>query len=561
MQNLFSSEQNAKLSNKTIKFKVSRNKSFPFNHNSTQYLIDPYLFSSFSDLFRIKYFEEKITEFSLKDKTPDRIFTIFINLSQGDEEGVVLSDLFALKRLGNQWKCPKLLEDLDALLATQPENEIKLADFVDNYHLTGKVPKQNAIKTSEIESFAQLPSFHFIDKYVLMYLMQLSKRKSCNPTIINGFITEHCKLSPDDSTEIAQYLDPESLDTSELAFLSKCPGTMMLRIIQDELLRRNQTTLSNKPKDDEEEDENIDTEVNKKGPFLKITPPLYGIFASIGVACGGDPVLKGKIRITASSNDPRIFLSKNDETFQVDGIDPYIQFMFSKSFKIAKYQIKNTSSTIHGLEWSLYGSTDLETWELIHQMNSTDVEFEPNEIKKIELDNESKSFSAFRLKKFSKNETKTYLNIKYFEFFNNDYPDGVSRHYKYSVITSNNALHRLASPRHKANWCSINQPGQWVQFELVRNMIRLDYYTLKSGRCWFPRSWEVLGSADGREWVSLDKKENMPDLCSKYTAKMWGTTSSLECKFVKIVQIGETEDKVNILCLSGVEFFGRLSKR
>ena len=462
----------------TLHLKVPSDNTFVIIHNTTnQYLVDPYILSSFSLFFRQKYFEEKITEYSQKDRYNERIFSIFINLSQGIEQKISLNDIFSLQRLSESWKCQRLSTELTALLQSQPEIEVKIAEIVDAYQLTGKLPNQKSFKASMIESFIETNTFHYIDRTLLMCFMNFAKQKACEKRKLNSFIVEHCKLIPDDSTEIVQYIDPHTLSTNELDFFCQCPGTMMLRLITDEAKRRNktiQTKHKNKNNDndnddendfeeEEEEDTNNKNESNKniqiknannKGQFLKITPPLYGLMASIGIACGGDPVLKGKIRISASSNDPSVLVQKNDQTLSVEGNDPYIQLVFPTSIKIDKYEIQNTSlSTIP--QWSLFGSNDFKQWELIDSVYSPKEKFEPNEVRSIKLEKEAGPFSIFQLKKLEspKNDNEIQFKVKYFDVFNeSEFNQGASNKFKIVVTTSNNALHRLASPRHKGNW-------------------------------------------------------------------------------------------------------------
>ncbi|KAK8852563.1 hypothetical protein M9Y10_017551 [Tritrichomonas musculus] len=568
----------------TLSLKVESDCTFLITHNGTnQYHVDPYIFSSFSIFFREKYLEEKVTEYAQKDRTTERVFSIFINLCQGIEQNIQLSDVFSLQRLSESWKCPRLTTELNSLLKGQPEIEVKIAEIVDEFTLTKKLPNQKSIKAAMIESFMETSNFHYIEKVLLMCFMQYAKQKACDKRKLNSFIVDHCRLIPDDSTEIVQYIDAQTLTTNELDFLCNCPGTMMLRIVTDEARRRNKkiTEKTAKEKDteneEEEEEKNDQKETDnssekklvrfknefKKEKFLKVTPPLYGLFASIGVECNGNPVLKGKIKISASSNDPSVLVERNDETMIVEGIDPSITLVFPSSFSINKYEIQNTSNSSI-IQWSLFGSNDFKKWDLIHSIDNINETFEPNSIRTIKLENETNTYSIFQLKKFESQgiEFESNLNIKYFDVFNDDqFVDGASKKLNVIVTTSSNSLYRLSSPRHRASWYSLNRPNQWVQFEFVDNIIQPDYYTLKSGKCWFLRSWEVVGSLDGVKWFRIDKKVNNTDINSKFAVKLFDTEKSDDCRFIRIIQNENNGgDNINILCLSGVEFFGRIRK-
>lgn len=53
--------------------------------------------------------------------------------------------------------------------------------------------------------------------------------------------------------------------------------------------------------------------------------------------------------------------------------------------------------------------------------------------------------------------------LKYFGVFSDsDYANGASSKLKVVVTTSSNQLNRLASPRYKGNWFSLNLPNHWV---------------------------------------------------------------------------------------------------
>lgn len=556
----------------TIDLKVPSDDTFLITHNGTnKYYVDPYIFSSYSLFFRQMYFEDKLTEYSIKDKYDEHIFSVFINLSQGKTEKIKLSETFSLQRLSEAWKCDRLMSELSNLIKTQPETEVKIAETVDAYEITNKLPNQKKFKASMIETFIETNSFHYIDRTLLMCFMHFGKQKAVDKRKMNSFIVDHCKIFPDHSTEIVQYIDPQTLTTNELDFFLSCPGTMMLRLITDEAKRRNKTISTNKKVHVEEEEDEEESKESKdvlskidknKNHFLKVTPPLYGLFASISVQCGGDPVLNGKIRISASSNDPSVLVKKNDDSIIVEGNDPYIQIVLPTSIKINKYEIQNTAISTTA-KWSLFGSNDFKKWDLIHSVDSQNEQFKPNATFSYKLEKETDQYSIFLLKKFRKPkiDSEYNLNVKYFDVFNDsEFINGACQKLKAVVTTSSNDLNRLASPRHKGSWFSLNLPNQWVQFEFTENVIRPDYYTLKSGVCWFLKSWEVLGSMDGSNWFRIDKKNKVLDLNSKFALKMFDTEKSDDCRFIRIVNTNDMDNDIHILCLSGVEFFGRIRK-
>jgi hypothetical protein len=198
---------------------------------------------------------------------------------------------------------------------------------------------------------------------------------------------------------------------------------------------------------------------------------------------------------------------------------------------------------VHGLEsWTLFGSVDGEKWQVLDSVDDCATR------RVVE------SVNGFTGRFFRIAQARGLTSV---EFYSLEYPDGVCKGLGnlMEITASNNHLHRMASPRHKGMWYSANEEGSWIQFELVDCSIVPELYTIKCGKFWLLKSWELYGSMNGIDWDLLDRKIDSR-FSESYAYGSWELGTTLECKFLRIKQFGTTRDGVRILCLSGVGFFG-----
>jgi hypothetical protein len=110
-------------------------------------------------------------------------------------------------------------------------------------------------------------------------------------------------------------------------------------------------------------------------------------------------------------------------------------------------------------------------------------------------------------------------------------------------------------------WYSGNGDNSWVQFDFKERKVSVEHYTLKSGRDFYPIRWELEGSNDQSNWLSLDKKE-VYDLVGGQVAKTYACSNE-NCKnsfrFIRIRQFGPNNSGNYYFALNNVEFFGTLT--
>jgi hypothetical protein len=126
-----------------------------------------------------------------------------------------------------------------------------------------------------------------------------------------------------------------------------------------------------------------------------------------------------------------------------------------------------------------------------------------------------------------------------------------------SDTTSNSKY--LADRDWNGSWRSANSAGSWIRFDFKRRTISVEHYTLKSGDNYYPIAWEVEGSDDGSNWLSLDTK-NVNDLVGSGVIRTYASSNLTNRKnyfrFIQIRQTGANGSGDNLFALSGVEFFG-----
>ena len=523
--------------------------TFEVKHNNEDsYLVDPFILCSVSEWFRDQYLVKEAKEIHHRDSTTEDVFRKFIQIVQLESVEFNVNEALQLLRLAESWQVPQLKKDLNAFILKVPESEMWIAKLMDDYLLTKQLPSAKSFTVEDLEELLSHEAMHELDKKLLMSFMMMSKRKKISPRVLNAFIVKHMSLKPDDSTEIAQYIVPEELSNLELDALLSNPGTFNLRSVQLEKARRGRNTVVV-----EKTVERVVAE--PKGPFLKITPPFYGLFAAISVLCGGDPVTKGKIAISASSNDPKSLIDER-HAIVFDNANPQIRMKLPYSVAISGYQIEVRCP----MKWKLSGSHDGKVWHTIDSHKTKHVE--DSKMKRRQV-GKQKEYAWYNLRLVCEDD-KPPSPINSIELFSEDFPDGVCRSLSSMILVtaSNNELHRLASPRHRGMWFSHgNEQEQWVQFEFKECTIVPEYYTLKSGPFWFLKTWKVMGSMNGFDWFILDERSDTGSLSKPYGYGYWRTKTSRQCKYLRIVHVKSAERRSQVLCLSGVEFFGDMVKQ
>lgn len=129
--------------------------------------------------------------------------------------------------------------------------------------------------------------------------------------------------------------------------------------------------------------------------------------------------------------------------------------------------------------------------------------------------------------------------------------------------TDRNQCHQLVDYGWNDYWYSKDQPNSFVQFDFNSRRVCLSGYSLKShsGAGNYCVSWAIEVSNDCSTWEVVDER-NTRDLAGRNIEQTYecNQPSDRFVRFVRMRQTGKTSHKQDYLCLSEIEFFGKLSK-
>jgi hypothetical protein len=144
---------------------------------------------------------------------------------------------------------------------------------------------------------------------------------------------------------------------------------------------------------------------------------------------------------------------------------------------------------------------------------------------------------------------------------------GGNVHEKEIVIITSKSVHhnpkfclkRITDLTVASNFCSQDDPGQWVRWDFGEMRLRPTHYTVKAD---YLKSWVVEGSVDGKNWAEIDRQTDNQDFkdASTSIAVSFAVRVSREFRFIRLTQIDENHWGGDQLVLYGVEFFGALSE-
>eukprot|EP01120_Amphizonella_sp_Union-15-10_P010313 TRINITY_DN4110_c0_g1_i1.p1 TRINITY_DN4110_c0_g1~~TRINITY_DN4110_c0_g1_i1.p1 ORF type:complete len:282 (+),score=26.06 TRINITY_DN4110_c0_g1_i1:162-1007(+) len=124
----------------------------------------------------------------------------------------------------------------------------------------------------------------------------------------------------------------------------------------------------------------------------------------------------------------------------------------------------------------------------------------------------------------------------------------------------------------KGNWATLvdkesaeiwtqDMPNMWFSIDL-RRLILPSAYSLRHGGNWKAdaiRTWDLQGSVDGVNWVTLRRHTNDSSLNSPFAVHSWTLPETKEAyRHFRIFQTGRNSSNRNFLVISGFEFFGTL---
>jgi hypothetical protein len=110
---------------------------------------------------------------------------------------------------------------------------------------------------------------------------------------------------------------------------------------------------------------------------------------------------------------------------------------------------------------------------------------------------------------------------------------------------------------------SKNQPNQMLIYDFQKFRIKPTDYSIRSHHTQgvngqHLKSWVIEVSLDGSNWEEIDRRENNNDLNGSSFIKTFSISKSIECRFIRLHQIGPNHYGNNHLLFSAFEIFGSL---
>jgi hypothetical protein len=85
-------------------------------------------------------------------------------------------------------------------------------------------------------------------------------------------------------------------------------------------------------------------------------------------------------------------------------------------------------------------------------------------------------------------------------------------------------------------------PNNWICLDFRYLVVLPTHYSISTfaavDKPVHPKSWTVEGSIDGSTWAELDRHENSADLNRRGIVRIFRTSASPECRFVRLVNVG-----------------------
>jgi hypothetical protein len=108
------------------------------------------------------------------------------------------------------------------------------------------------------------------------------------------------------------------------------------------------------------------------------------------------------------------------------------------------------------------------------------------------------------------------------------------------------------------DFCAKNEPGQWICWDFGDRRVRPTNYTING---WGLKSWVVEGSANGANWVEMDRKTGNQEFNDdRWMTASFAVSKPVEVRCIRLTQTEKNRYGNHYLVLRAVEFFGTLSE-
>jgi hypothetical protein len=122
-----------------------------------------------------------------------------------------------------------------------------------------------------------------------------------------------------------------------------------------------------------------------------------------------------------------------------------------------------------------------------------------------------------------------------------------------SLDTDSN-LEALAEVTSGSEFCSKDEPGQWVCWDFHEMRVRPTHYTMDG---YWMKSWIFEGSVDGQDWTEIDQRNSPRDFRYGGTVT-FRVAAPADWRFIRMTQRETNHEGNDLLALRAVEFFGTL---
>jgi hypothetical protein len=102
--------------------------------------------------------------------------------------------------------------------------------------------------------------------------------------------------------------------------------------------------------------------------------------------------------------------------------------------------------------------------------------------------------------------------------------------------------------------------NNWICYEFKTHTIRPTHYAIRT-YAYTPgaahlKNWVVESSADGQNWVEIDRKEGSTELNGKNRLGIWEVVRNEPCRFIRLTNVGRNHFGDDSLAVSAFEIFG-----
>jgi hypothetical protein len=105
--------------------------------------------------------------------------------------------------------------------------------------------------------------------------------------------------------------------------------------------------------------------------------------------------------------------------------------------------------------------------------------------------------------------------------------------------------------------------NNWICYDFKHRCVVTTHYSLRSwnqGRVGYSnmKSWVLEVSTDGNDWAEVDHRENNAQLNGANATAVFEVVRRERCRFIRLVNIGNSHIGSNQICICSFEIFGRM---